>query len=1113
LEVAPLKYFVFLEQVGRPWRRLEVWASDTARVLRHRIMASHNANTALRSDGVQASLSITSTGAMPVTRGRFQILWRGAALDGDGSSNSHALDGIDSNSTHRRCQSPAGHDTFTFGGSRNGYLGMHDPGAFHWLDEDANHAAGMSRSASSRTLSQLGVSPGATLELVPLPVVLHVRVPSLGDPQRSVNDKELNGGASINRLQHSLNAQAYAPWPTSVVHDSTRYGPRGNTSSLEAVRVHPDHGTPRDVFSALQSSLPPHWALDVDNRCWLEDVAGQRLPFGEPLPDRVIVEALSAQSANHVQLAELAANARSALAHSGRAQLCLAMEPTTSLASDDVGMHALRSSAQVQYAPAGVPNSPKKKETPDHELAAAVSSAVRDAFRNERGEQDQSEEHAPLGAQYGHDRSTSRRTGYNRRAMHVSYRPATRKRLPALDQYRDEEVDEVKEGEGASAAEAEMATFMARIGLEAFCPKLLELGVGSMYELVRAKDALLTAAGFYPSQLAAFHRAIGRTSIDLRHFNDVSDDENSSETSQWEDVQPTRPLNPTAKSRTPPSLAREPARRDYRPKPRASKADDSLVADDESRKSSNRARRRPSSHGSARSSPTNNDTRVLEDESSAQKQAKEEADAAEASQKRAMAARAALEAEMQAEVAQRTAAAQAAAAEAEASARARTAAALAAAVEAEAAARTAAARGAAEHAEAMAKARTEAAMAALEQAEANARAANAEAKARLESANAAASEDIAPNVGNPATLETLTARNNAVAANDMKSTADLPKDTLKATTSQSGVASTALEASTPHTALAVNKANATVDSQDDKMLNNSSSENVKASSEPVLQAFGGGSPSRWKQTVKEVVRLETDIKNAAEALLIGAETGDENVAPPSSHQHLSDIALEALSKSRLANNSAPQSPSNSPLTSRKVQAQVSLSLDGKEKSDKSAVSSPGTSTTSVVLKRRESIGEAMRRKADEALDAKLLKQKARAEMKLFIAKKKGEVELSKVGTEIYLLLDLNSCVSLTCVHFLLYLSIKTNGQHDKAHASRMEQALLSTKYVPYSSSENASMSMSNSKELPSDPREAIAILQQEVQRAIVRLELNPVKFFNMANKGKAKFLGKPEIIS
>ena len=52
----------------------------------------------------------------------------------------------------------------------------------------------------------------------------------------------------------------------------------------------------------------------------------------------------------------------------------------------------------------------------------------------------------------------------------------------------------------------------------------------------------------------------------------------------------------------------------------------------------------------------------------------------------------------------------------------------------------------------------------------------------------------------------------------------------------------------------------------------------------------------------------------------------------------------------------------------------------------------------------------MRRKADEALDAKLLKQKARAEMKLLIAKKKGEVELSKVGTGIYLLLNLNSCV-------------------------------------------------------------------------------------------------------
>jgi hypothetical protein len=91
--------------------------------------------------------------------------------------------------------------------------------------------------------------------------------------------------------------------------------------------------------------------------------------------------------------------------------------------------------------------------------------------------------------------------------------------------------------------------------------------------------------------------------------------------------------------------------------------------------------------------------------------------------------------------------------------------------------------------------------------------------------------------------------------------------------------------------------------------------------------------------------------------------------------------------------------------------------------------------------------------------------------------------------------------------------VKANGGHDKEHALRMEQALLSTKYMPYFSSENASTSTSTHKELPGDSREAIAVLQQEVQRAIVRLELNPVKFFNMANKGKAKCLGKPEIIS
>jgi hypothetical protein len=73
----------------------------------------------------------------------------------------------------------------------------------------------------------------------------------------------------------------------------------------------------------------------------------------------------------------------------------------------------------------------------------------------------------------------------------------------------------------------------------------------------------------------------------------------------------------------------------------------------------------------------------------------------------------------------------------------------------------------------------------------------------------------------------------------------------------------------------------------------------------------------------------------------------------------------------------------------------------------------------------------------------------------------------------------------------------------------MEQSLLKTKYSPYSSSEN--IATLNGKELSSDPREAITTLQQETQRGIMRLELNAVKFFNMANKGKNKFLGKSEI--
>lgn len=1005
MEVAPLKYFVFIEQIGRPWRRIEVWASDTAHVLRHRIMACNSANSALKSDRAQPPLPMTTPpGVVPVTRGRFQILWRGAALDGDGTV-SHALSGNNNNNNgnHRHYRSYDGPDTFRFGGNNNGYSGMHSHSALGWHQEDANLAAGFSRSAFSRTLSQLGVSAGATLELVPLPVVLHVRVPSLG----LVNEEASSGGAPINHLQHSSHAQSASQWQPWMI-GSPRSSPRGGASRLEAVHVHPDHGTPRDVLQALQPALSPHRALD-ENRCWLEDIAGQRLPFDEPLPNRVIVKALSVHPVNHTQFAEHLTNERGALAHSDRAQLCLAIDPSFS-PTFDAGAHDLRASAQSQHTRTGALHSPQRTEALDQQFTAAVSAAVRDALHKEREEQEQIDDRDPLDTQHGHERSTSRHIGNDhRRTMHAPRPPADKRRLPNVDQYsrgmyRNAEVEEVKEDhKSGSVAEAEMAAFLANIGLEAFCPKLLEFGVGGMSELMRASDALLTAAGFYPSQLAAFHRAIGRSSVDRHHYND-DDDSNSSEYSPWEDSKPTRPQSPP-RPRTRSKKALVPthqrAKREHRQEPRAPDEGASPATEDRSKKGSSRSRRRPSSHSdSGRSNQANDDEHHSEDDKSAQKKAKDEADAVEASQKRAMAARAALEAEMQAEVAQRTAAAHAAAAEAEASARARTAAALAAAEEAEAAARTAAARGAADHAEALAKARTEAAIAALEQAEAN---------AKLASVKAIASENIAPKAGTPATVEASTSQSNAVSGNDLKSTTGLTKDPAETTSASPDVASAAMEASTSPKALAVNNAIATAHNRDEHISGNSSSNSSNGLPEPAPLA-SGSSASHWKETVKEVVQMEAEIKHAAEALLIGAETGDENVAPPSPHQHVSDVALEALSKSRAKNNSAPQCSSNSPLASRKVQSPESMSLDGEEKSGISATSSPGSSATSVVLKRRESIGEAMRRKADEALDAKLLKQKARAEMKLLIAKKKGEVELSKVGTGIYLLLNLNSCV-------------------------------------------------------------------------------------------------------
>ena len=95
--------------------------------------------------------------------------------------------------------------------------------------------------------------------------------------------------------------------------------------------------------------------------------------------------------------------------------------------------------------------------------------------------------------------------------------------------------------------------------------------------------------------------------------------------------------------------------------------------------------------------------------------------------------------------------------------------------------------------------------------------------------------------------------------------------------------------------------------------------------------------------------------------------------------------------------------------------------------------------------------------------------------------------------------------------YFCFSFLQSHAESEKARAARLEEALLKTRYSPYSSSEN--VAPSNGKELPSDPRKAISILQHEMQRAIMRLELNPVKFFNMANKSKAKFLGKPEISS
>jgi hypothetical protein len=293
---------------------------------------------------------------------------------------------------------------------------------------------------------------------------------------------------------------------------------------------------------------------------------------------------------------------------------------------------------------------------------------------------------------------------------------------------------------------------------------------------------------------------------------------------------------------------------------------------------------------------------------------------------------------MASEAVRRTAAARAAAADAEATARARTVVALAAAEEAEAAARTAAARGAAEEAEAKAKSRTVAALAAAERAEANARAAVAR-----EIAEAAAAE----------------------------------------------------EALTAQEAVAAQNAAAAIDVQDIDIAKKSDVVFKTASpcSEPLSQA-PGCPPSRWKQTVKEVVHFEAKINDAAGVLMIGAETGDELTVPPPMHQHFTDVVLEVLEKSR-ADKSVPQSPSDSPIYHRRAHVLESLSRKDQAEYERSLKRGDSFSDTSVASRRRESVGESMRRKAEEALDARLLKEKARAEIKRLIAEKKGEDKLSK----------------------------------------------------------------------------------------------------------------------
>ena len=83
---------------------------------------------------------------------------------------------------------------------------------------------------------------------------------------------------------------------------------------------------------------------------------------------------------------------------------------------------------------------------------------------------------------------------------------------------------------------------------------------------------------------------------------------------------------------------------------------------------------------------------------------------------------------------------------------------------------------------------------------------------------------------------------------------------------------------------------------------------------------------------------------------------------------------------------------------------------------------------------------------------------------------------------------------------------QTTEEKAKARKDRLSQSLTMS-YKAYATSDAAKVGTA----VPDDPFLARALVSDALKEALLRLDLTPVKFFNIANKKKAKFIDQDDV--